>query len=120
VASTIAIQAINVPSIKVHIRMTNDIKDAKEIISLCTMALRRHHIGPRDARLLTNCADAHKIIAELRTKQFKKGRSNLFRLPELGLMRDLLKQGQYSAAIMEARQIRSAIAPILKLVKRYK
>jgi hypothetical protein len=100
--------------------MVNHVKDAKEVIGLCAAAVRRRHIGLRDARLITNCADAHTIIAELRTKQFKKGRTGLYGLPSLELICDLLRRGQYSAAIMEAKQIRSTMAPILKSAKRYK
>jgi hypothetical protein len=96
-------------------------KDARDVLTLCAEALRQHHIGAKDARLLSSCAIDYTKLTELHRKQFKKTRFGLvfdYGIPSIRSVRDLLHRGQYSAAIMEANQLRSVMDPLIKSSKR--
>ena len=96
-------------------------KDAREVLTLCAEAVRQHYIGTNDARLLSGCANDYAKLAVLHRNQFKKTRMDpvyAIDLPSIRTVRDLLHRGHYSAAIMEANQLRSVMDPIIKSSKR--
>ena len=96
-------------------------KDAREVLTLCAEALRQHHIGTKDARLLSGCANDYTKIAVLHRNRFKRTRMDpvyAIELPSIRTVRDLLHRGLYSAAIIEANQLRSVMDPITKSSKR--
>ena len=97
-----------------------DMNDARDVLGLYATALINHRIKPKEANVLSKCVGDFTELATLRLKQFKKTHRrppSIIGLPSIRPVRDFLIRGKYRAAIVEARQTRAAMVPILKRMK---